>query len=196
MNKYIFGTLLLIAFISASCDYEYLTDGGVHDPKVDMTTYDYLNTHSWKVFDTLILLIDHNNMKDELNRAGTLLAVTDYSFKKYMLANWTLDSLKKHVTADTLRNYLFEQPILWADLSVEAKDYQSISGKELQFQLKEQTDGYYSEWTASPVYRLAINRVRESSTSAINYCQTSNVQTNTGVIHAMENMHVFNFGYH
>lgn len=178
-----------------SCDYEYLTDGGKHDPHVDMTTYDYLASHPWQYFDTLVMLIDHHNLKEEVNSAGTFLVVTDYSFKRYMRFNWTIDSLKKHVTADTLRNYLFSDPIKMEDLSkIESNDIVSESGLEYNFELIEQVDGAYTEWTNEPVYRLSINRTI-NDIEVKNYVQSSNIETNTGIVHAMANTHVFNFGF-
>ncbi|RAW02289.1 hypothetical protein DQQ10_07070 [Pseudochryseolinea flava] len=178
-----------------SCDYEYLTDGGKHDPRVDMTTYDFLASHSWQYFDTLVMLIDHHNMKEEVNAAGTFLVVTDYSFRKYMRFNWTLDSLKKYVTADTLRNYLFDDPILMEDLSkIGDNEITSESGLEYNFELIEQVDNAYTEWTNEPVYRLSINRMI-NEIEVKNYVQSSNIQTNTGVVHAMANTHIFNYGF-
>jgi hypothetical protein len=195
MKKYITYLLTsLVVVVCMSCDYEYLTDGGVHNPHVDMTTYDYLASHSWHYFDTLITLIDHHNMKEEVNSAGTFLVVTDYSFKRYMRLNWTMDSLKKYVTADTLRNYLFNDPVKFEDLSTsEPNEFVSRSGREFGFELVEQTGFQYTEWTNTPVYLLSINR-RINSLEIKNFVQSSNIQTNTGVVHAMANTHIFNYG--
>lgn len=193
MKKFIvpsYISLLCLALVTTSCDYDYLTDGGVHNPAVNMTTYDYLASHSWRVFDTLLLLVDHYDMKSEVNAAGTVLAVTDYSLRQYMRPGWTLDSLKKYVTADTLRGYLFDERIEWSDLSTQPLTYVSNSGNEYRFQLLLYNA---TQWTVTPAYRLNVQRVVGMTTVA-NYCQTTNIHTTTGVIHAMENLHYFNFG--
>jgi hypothetical protein len=194
MKKNIVHLLLVItALMWMGCQDDYLTEDGIHDPKINKTTYDFLQSHPWQYFDTLVMLIDHHNMQDEVNAAGTLVAVTDYSFRRYFRPNWTLDSLFKNVKADTLRSYLYDQRILWEDLNPSVPQaFNSKSGKSLLFRMVEQTDPYYSEWTQEPVYLLYIGINKDDAPT--NPVQSSNIQTKTGVVHAMSNVHIFNYG--
>jgi len=110
--------LLGITLAAASCKKDaYLTDGGLSSAKSSLSTYDYLKAHPYHYFDTTILLIDHFNLKDSVNKAGTFFAFTDYAVNTYMTArNYSsLDSLYAHVTAKFLTQYMFTDTAITLD---------------------------------------------------------------------------------
>lgn len=197
----------------------YLTDGGLHDPHTSLTTFDYLKQHSWKSFDTMVLVIEKYNMQDEVNKAATVFAVTDYSVKKYMdmrtaalrLINenlrFTLDSLYKYITADSVRQYLFDKPITLADAKLDP-DVDLINSRAnttcaFSKALLTSSPENYLQFTNSPTYSLYYTLVRGaldvpgvvSPPAEIDIkvqCQTTGILTSSGgILHVLSNAHTF-----
>ncbi len=121
----------------ASCTQDNIIDGGVSDPKVNMTTYDYLKAHPRGLFDTLLLIVDRAEMKNVINSTGTMFAPTDYSINAYITAkqaearriderrNFNLDSLFKYYSPQMLRDsmsaYFFPETITRDGLDANGK---------------------------------------------------------------------------
>ncbi|MCA5006749.1 hypothetical protein [Sphingobacterium bovistauri] len=138
--KFCFATFLSV-LLFASCTKDQIIDGGVSNPKVNMTTYDYLKSHPRGLFDTLIMIIDKGGMVDLINNQKTFFAPTDYSINAYISIrqseirriderkNYTLDSLFKQFTPQMLRDsmsvYLFPDEIIRTNLDATGKTYQS-----------------------------------------------------------------------
>jgi hypothetical protein len=109
------ATLVTLIF---SCQKDTIVDGGVSDPKVNMTTYDYLKAHPKGLFDTLLLIVDKAQMKETINSKGTFIVPTDYSVNSYISLrqsqirkvderkDYTLDSLFKEFTPKMLKDSL------------------------------------------------------------------------------------------
>ncbi|WP_214071822.1 hypothetical protein [Mucilaginibacter sp. dw_454] len=103
-----------------SCKKEDTIGGKLFDAHVNMTTYDYLKTNH--LFDTLVIMIDKMNLKDEVNSSGTFFAITNYDIHNYVLAKqnqlqiqnndenlkFTFDSLNFTTLKDSLRAYMFK----------------------------------------------------------------------------------------
>src|SRR5687768_6853865 len=165
-NKLILITLALLLLLASSCKKAaYLTDGGIHSSKSPLSTYEYLRQHGWKSFDTLIMVVDKFNLKDEVNNAGTFFASDDYSIKKYMdlrlaqkkltndLAKYTLDSLYKDITADSIRQYLFREKIMLADVpKVQPAPFTSLANTTAAVFGQLQTATAYTQFTTGAVY--------------------------------------------
>src|SRR6218665_3132568 len=83
MKNSLFILILLtgIGFMSYSKD-KYKNDGGPSNPKVNMTTYDYLKSN--RLFDSLVKVIDRAGLKDIVNGDVTLFASTNYSVTDYV----------------------------------------------------------------------------------------------------------------
>lgn len=221
MKRYYIGLLLIIIFAGAtSCKKAaYLTDGGVHDPRTPLTTYDYLAQHPWKLFDTLVKVIDHYGLKEQVNAANTFFAPTNYSINRYLTlrlsekqasnpaAAYTLDSLYKDIKADTVLQYLFADKITLADAQeLKPAMYPSKVGAGLQLGvMKElQTNTLYLERSNAATYLLYLVKVRgaidepgvvpppnESDIRVV--CQTTGILPENGnrVLHVLSNLHVF-----
>src|SRR5690348_12052120 len=85
MKKLIMICIAIVTVVTVySCKKDYVIGGSLYNPKVDMTTYDYLKTK--KLFDTLIIMVDRMGLKDEVNASGTVFALTNYAISNYVKA--------------------------------------------------------------------------------------------------------------
>ena len=80
----IFIPVLLVTVVFFSCKKDYTIGGDLFKAQVNMTTYDYLKTNH--TFDTLVMMINKMNLKDEVNSSGTFFAVTNYAITNFVLA--------------------------------------------------------------------------------------------------------------
>jgi hypothetical protein len=157
------SALLLTTVIS--CKKSYTIGGSKFVAQVDMTTYDYLKTNH--LFDTLVIMIDAMDLKDEVNQAGTFFAVTNYSIRNYVLAKqtaeqllynnenlvYTFDSLDLPSLKDTLRTYMFKDRITRDNISQIGEWRYSNEGDPRWIQLIPTTD-YTNQnvFTTDPKY--------------------------------------------
>lgn len=103
----------IMVLVSCKKDAYVIEDGGIANDNTDLSTYDYLKSHQYHYFDTLIMIIDHFNLKDTINNAGTFFAPTDYSLNSTInFYNDNLDSLYKHVTSKFITQYCFSDTTL------------------------------------------------------------------------------------
>ena len=74
IHKQVLLAFLTLTTLTFSCkDEEYLTDGGVHKTVTSSSNYDYLKSSG--KFDTLLMIVDHFNLKDSLNEASTFFDI-------------------------------------------------------------------------------------------------------------------------
>lgn len=212
MEKYIKnikGTvwiLFAIILLATSCKKDdYLTDGGLSVAETPLTTYDYLGANQAKLFDTLLLVVDHYGLKDEINNAGTFFAPTDYSIKSYMTAKLTalrlhdldavynLSDMYNDLTADSVRMYLFSDKITMNSLTTTPTTYISKANTEASLSKILQTDAAYYVWSTEPVYFMCYGKKYGSVTTNV-LCQTTGILTQSGngtVLHVLRNTHRF-----
>jgi hypothetical protein len=210
--------LLCVLALWVSCKKgDYLTDSGIHEAITPLSTYDYLQQHSWHFFDTTILVIDHYNLKDEVNQVPTFFAFTDYSIAAFMAdrrnekqqvsatADYTLDSLYKYMTVDSIRQYFFDQEIRMGDMPVnEVKAYTSESNTTMGVFRELQVANDYTVRTNAPTYLLYLVKVRGvMDVPGVIYpptevdtrvrCQTTGILTSNGAktLHVLNNQHRF-----
>ena len=212
--------LLIVAlFTMAGCKKsEYLTDGGVHDANTKLSNYDYLQQNSWQLFDTLIQVIDHYQLKDEVNKAPTFFAPTDYSIARYIKVKldslhridenltYTLADMYDDLSADSVRQYLLGEKVELATAPTNITLHITLAKTSCAVQKYLQTDGGYYQWGSSPVYSLYYIKVRGSLDDPNNppapndpnvdsrvLCQTTGIGTSSGstVLHVLANTHVF-----
>lgn len=74
MKKLLYISVLFL-FGMTSCIQDYLDDGGTHSAESNTTPYEYLSSHTYHMFDTLIQIIDHYGLEEEMNRAATVSLV-------------------------------------------------------------------------------------------------------------------------
>lgn len=208
----------LVLLVAASCKKkDYLTDTGVHNPVTPLSNYDYLKQNSWKLFDTLLLIIDKFNLKEEVNAAKTFFAPTNYSIASFMTARlnekqltssssqYTLDSLYKYITADSVKQYMFNEKITLDDIGEdETKMYTNHIDTDFGVFKERQRDNAYTQYSNNPSYLLYLVKVRGSldvpgvtpPPNEIDIrarCQTTGIQTSNGatILHVLNNQHQF-----
>lgn len=165
MRTFLSITIAALLITTASCKKSYTIGGSTFVAQVNMTTYDYLKTNH--LFDTLVIMIDAMNLKDEVNKAGTFFAVTNYSIRNYVLAKqawlqvirnnenlvYTFDSLDLPSLRDTLRTYMFPDRLTRDNISQIGEWRASDEGDPRLIQLLTTTD-YTNQnvFTTDPKY--------------------------------------------
>lgn len=215
MKHIITFSFIVLAFTACTND-DYLVDGGVANPYVNMTTYDYLRSNP--LFDTLVMAIDIAGLQDEVNAAGTFYAPTNFAFNAYINdelnlrrrldaeAVYTFDSIP--VTEfDSICMYMFTEYLTRDSLIREGRIYTSLSGKQFKLS-KEPQSVYQDDLVITPEYLYFINRVGDrfdSYEDTVNdniasserddriLVQTSGIITTTGVVHVLHNNHTVFF---
>ena len=232
MKKY--TVFLLICCFTAlallSCKKnDYLTDEGVHSARTPLNTYDFLKSNQNNLFDTFLLVVDKFNLREAMLNAKTVFAVTDYSIRRYINLRqdalrlidvnktFTLDSLYANMTADSLKQYFFNQRITLNDAPMEPDVNQVTSSgnttcgySKRQWTILELNgnDGGLFTWTNNPIYGLYYTKIRGAldvpgTTPPANeidikvLCQTQGIlPTNDKgaadqVLHVLSNAHTF-----
>ena len=228
--KFLLFISLVLAFSLLSCKQDdYLIDGGKHEARTPLNTYDYLKSNQYQLFDTFLLIIDRFNLRNELQEAKTVFAVTDYSIRRYMTLkqdalrlidfnkSFTLDSLYANITADSVRQYFFNEKITLDDAPMEPEVTQLTSRgntpcgySRRQWTILELNgnDGGLFTWTNSPVYGLFYTRVRgaldvagvtppQNEADIKVLCQTQGIMprsekgTYDQMLHVLANVHTF-----
>lgn len=220
MKKCIFIILMAITFYA--CKKDYTIGGSITDPHVNMTTYDYLKTNP--IFDTLIILIDKTGLKDEVNSAGTFFAFSDYTINNYVKAKqedlrvkidpnyvYTFDSLDFASLKDSVRAYLFKDPISRDNITESGRLFRANDGELRLIQLIpsiDYTDGTVFSQLPKYIYfnkMIATNDnypIPTDSTGLANLkpgqrlstvCQTTGIITTTGILHVLHNYHTFTY---
>src|SRR5688572_6975352 len=211
--KSVFILLCLLALWVSCKKADYLTDSGIHEAITPLSNYDYLQQHSWHFFDTTILIIDHYNLKEEMNQVPTFFAFTDYSIAAFMndrrlekqavsaTADYTLDSLYKYITVDSVRQYFFDQEIRIGDQpDNEVKTYTSTVNTSKVVFKELQVANDYTVRTQAPTYLMYLVKVRgvvdvpevvypSTEVDTRVRCQTTAILTSNGAktLHVMNN---------
>lgn len=216
--KNILYSLVIAMILLASCKKNNNIDGGIHDPRVNMTTFDFLKSRG-ALFDTLVLLIERAGLQEQINGDVTFFAPTDYVIANYMEAKalqrreqtnddtqmFNIDSMSVQTWKDSLQLYIVPGKINRKDLEAGGnKLVTSASGESVYISLRETLE--YSNYT--PGYRPKIlwytrvingldpdgGTIPEADRDAASHCQTSGIITTNGVLHVMNDLHVMTFG--
>lgn len=134
--KNIIKLIIVIAIANimlASCKKDYIIGGKLESTTTNLTTYDYLKNNRFKMFDTLLMLVDKAGLKDKINQKGiTFYAPTDFSINKYLakrtkaaqikniFAVYTIDTLMKYDLAgfaDSIGMYIIPKTITSGSLT-------------------------------------------------------------------------------
>lgn len=211
--------LALLVFVSCKKQTEYFVDGGgTHNPQVNVTTYDYLKANP--LFDTLVLLIDRTGLKDAVNANGsTFFAPTDYCITNWMTATrgrilntYGQDSARKFGLnmvdytrlKDSLSQYIIPQRVQREGLTLNDKEFTTLlpGDKKIVYlrEVNEYVDGIIST-KPRYLYIVKVYAGRDipgttppaAETDMEERCQTSGILTTTGVLHVINNLHVFGF---
>jgi len=206
----------LTAVLGACKKNNYLSGGTINNPKVNMTTYDYLASNSLNQFDSVLLIIDKAGLKDLINQQGvTFFAPTNAAVYAYLnartlamqkvdpSAKYTLDTLFKYDlarVADSMRMYVINQPLTYDKLTADGAKYATqLPGDTAVVAFmptNNATLGYFSQISTVPqivtYFQLwhplsdpfqAVNI--STDVAVLNICQTSGIQTTTGILHVL-----------
>jgi hypothetical protein len=217
--KHLFIYLFIIAASASlvSCNKnDYKSDGGLHNPKVEMTTYEYLK--SKPQFSSLVYLIERAGLKDTLNSNITFFATTNYGINDFLSARknrravelhneniiYTLDSLPVKELKDSLKMYMFKGDLGREKLTLEGQFYNPLlTGiPNVRFYVKLRRTRDYSAYIDHVDYVQFTKVVGTLDATEpdqqnipdllkdVSYdCQTSGILTNTGTIHVLSNLH-------
>jgi|GEM_PF-128009 len=211
--------LLLLGGLLSCKKAAYLTDGGLHVPEVDQTTYDYLAAHPHGMFDTLLLLIDHFGLKDEVNNAKTFWASSDYSVNKYYQlkrdsvlridenATYSFAQFLDGIPVDSVRAYIYNDgPYNLESASTSYTNIRNAANLDgFAYHKQRRPQG---AWSYQPVYFLYYVRIRgqadeispdgivtvpEDDQADVRVaCQTSGIRTASGtLLNVLDNRHIF-----
>lgn len=207
LNKLV--SLLLIVFalaaFTSSCKKDYLKDGGVSNEKSTLSTYDYLQSNRYNYFDTTLLIIDHFNLKDSVNKAGTFFAFTDFAIQRLMVNSGfdNIDSMYAHTSSKLITQYLFSNNgITLKDAVLTPVEYTSWAGGSEKYAVNKVPGTYNINLVnTSPsfgYFTLEFITVNGELDGAANVppgdpvdiftlCQTSDIYTATGTLHVLAN---------
>jgi uncharacterized surface protein with fasciclin (FAS1) repeats len=216
--RYMFLSGLLGLTLVACKKDDYLSGGTINNPKVNMTTYDYLQNNSLNQFDSVLLIIDKAGLKDLINQHGvTFFAPTNAAVYAYLnartialqkvdpSAKYTLDTLFKYDlarVADSMRMYVINQPLTYDKLTIDGAKYATqLPGDTVVVAFlptSNATLGYFNQISTVPQIVTYIQLWHPladpfqaadipTGVAAANMCQTSGIQTTTGVLHVLAN---------
>lgn len=199
--------LILLLSITACTKDDYLTDSGVAKAETKLTAYDYLKEHKYQMFDTLITLIDHYDLKESINSSGTFFAPNDYSIRRFLnakrdslrlstdseTATYTLNDLlgDPTVTSHSILQYVFSDKIRLSSATTDGKEYKALSDTLITVKRIQTQDQVYYQNSDTPVFFLYYCKDGKAN----EVCQTTDILTQDGngtVLHVLNNTHVFN----
>ena len=212
-------TFLILAaaiFLFACKKNDYKNDGGVHDPHVNMTTYDYLR--SQRVFDSLVYLIDRAGLKDMVNSDVTFFAVTNYGVDDYLKIRqlraaeqtgdenipFNMDSISVKELQDSLKLYMIKGAINREQMNRQGQLYDCMLGaipntKFMISLLRTYPYNDYVSYVDMVNYTKVIgsrddqvldpSQIPQSEKDNAAICQTSGIITTTGIVHVLNGYH-------
>lgn len=203
MHRYIIRSLpllLLLSMLWACKKDNYLHDGGTATTVSSLSNYDYLKSHKYHYFDTLVLVIDHFNLKDSVNKAGTFFAPTDFSITTLMRAmeDTSLAQFCDSVSSRLITQFLFKDSITLNNVTLAAKTFpnwaDTLSG------INKIQGTYNTQNVLFSYYQLQYIRINGSLDGssgvppgdlpdAILLCQTTGIKTSSGgtTLHILAN---------
>ncbi|WP_184545603.1 hypothetical protein [Mucilaginibacter sp. FT3.2] len=149
--------LFMACGITACKKNGYLTDGGVNKAYTSFSTYDYLKNNQYHQFDTVLMLIDHYQLKGTVNSAKTFFAFTDMSVNALMKAikvrtvdsdgdtvlsaMTSLNQLTDSVSAKLFTQYMFNKAITLDDATLNSVLYTNEVGSAAPSAIKKLSTG-------------------------------------------------------
>jgi hypothetical protein len=205
-----------------SCKKSYTIGGSLFKAQVDMTTYDYLKTnHLFDTLVIMIDAAGLKDELNQAGTffAVTNYTIRNYVNAKAVVAQlaannenliYTFDSLDLPSLKDSLRSYMFHDRITRDNIGQIGKLETANDGEVRLIQLRSTTDYtnssvfitdpeyiYFSKMVALPGYPIPTDStgIRQLSPDQLTLvlCQTTGILTTTGVLHVLNNQHVFNF---
>lgn len=214
--KSIFAALIGLVLLS-SCQKNYLDGGSLHTAVTPLNNMEYMRAHPSGLFDTSIIVIERLGLANQINSAKTFFAFTDYSVLNMInlrlqqrqqvnpIAVYTLDSLVREISQDSVRQYLIDQTIeLQSAPENIPQTYTSLGGTTMGVIKQIQTNPLFLERTQAPTFLLFYVLVRGAldqpgvvpptgQNDIPVVCQTTGIKTSNGstTMHVLSNLHTF-----
>lgn len=207
MKNTILLLITLFGLYSCSSD-DYLVDGGLADPNVNMSTYDFLKSN--KQLDTLALLIDKANMVEVVNaKSTTLFAPNNLSIKNYVIAilsqkrkldptaTFTINDITESELKVMLGGYIFDQTLDRSKLVKQGKVYVALNGEERLLSLEpvEEYTGQLDNFPEYVYYTFKVGADWDATDNIVDdkktVVRTSNLVSTNGIIHVLQGNHIF-----
>lgn len=203
--------ILIVVLAIFSCDNnDYLVDGGISDPNVGTTTFEFLQSHNQ--LDTLAILIDRAGLTSVVNGETTLFAPNNLSIKRYVNAilsemreidpeaQFTINDIPTAELTNYLGGYIFNEKIVRENMVKEGKIYIAHNGEERLISL-EPTNQYTDQLGDFPEYVYYTFKGGDEWDDWDNIVddtkvlvRTSNLISTNGVIHVLQGSHIlFNY---
>ncbi|TDE01919.1 fasciclin domain-containing protein [Flavobacterium hiemivividum] len=207
MKNTILLLITLFGLYSCSSD-DYLVDGGLADPNVNMSTYDFLKSN--KQLDTLALLIDKADMVEVVNaKSTTLFAPNNLSIKNYVIAilsqkrkldptaTFTINDITEPELKVMLGGYIFDQTLDRSKLVKQGKVYVARNGEERLLSLEpvEEYTGQLDNFPEYVYYTFKVGADWDATDDIVDdkktVVRTSNLVSTNGIIHVLQGNHIF-----
>ncbi|MDN5213670.1 hypothetical protein QQ020_16480 [Fulvivirgaceae bacterium BMA12] len=212
MKKYIY--LMIVPFLAgicclSGCQDEYFFDGGTSDGALNTSTYDFLVSRP-RPFDTLLWVVDRNNLKDQLNQANSTFFVPQDGSIKLFLGQLELDPFPKSLedlpvsVVDTLglllKKYMITEKIMRADIPEVGNQEFTNANSELvnvffQNNPRGGIPGFGPKILSYSVPVKVINPFTgiEEEQTRFGIISTSDLESTNGAVHVMAAGHIFGF---
>lgn len=196
-------------FITGGCKKDYTSGGSLSTAITPLNNMDYLSANQYHQFDSTVMIINKLGLATEVNNAKTFFAFTDFSVLLYInqiltdrqkvnpSAVYTLDSLVKNISADSVRQYMFGQTIDLGNAPLVALNsplttFPSLGNTTMYAYKQLQTGAPYTNMTLAPTYLLYFGKLTTGTTTAV-LCQTTGIKTSNGntTLHVLANSHTF-----
>lgn len=214
----LFGYIVFVGAVLLSCGKDdYINDTGIHDAHVNMSTYDYLNSHP--KFDSLVRIIDQAGLKDLVNSNVTFFVTTNWGVADYVSAkkqeriielgdeniSFNINDIDGDMLADSLKMYLFPGIVGREQLSTEGAYFENLLEEPIdnvRFHLGLRRTRDYSAYLDYVDYlhftkvigtldtdELNQNAIPDSERDVRVDVQTSGIITTNGMIHVLRGNH-------
>ncbi len=214
--KSIFTALIGLVLLS-SCQKNYLDGGSLHNAVTPLNNMDYMRANPAGLFDTTVVVIERLGLANQINSAKTFFAFTDYSVLNMInlrlqqrqqtnpIAVYTLDSLIREISQDSVRQYLIDQTIELQNAPENIpQTFTSLGGTTMGVIKQIQTNPLFLERTQAPTFLLFYVLVRGAldqpgvvpptgQNDITVVCQTTGIKTSNGstTMHVLSNLHTF-----
>lgn len=209
-NNRLFLLLILAGTLIAGSCKKSTTGGTLSVANTPLNNMDYLAANQYHEFDSTVAIINKLGLATEVNNAKTFFAFTDFSVQLYInqiltarqsvnpSAVYTLDSVVKNISADSIRQYMFGQTIELGNAQVSSPTSPvtpvSSLGNTTMYAYKQlQTAAPYTNMTLAPTYLLYFGKVTGAPVLTPVLCQTTGIKTSNGntTLHVLANGHIF-----
>lgn len=195
-------TILLFVFTAIvlfSCEDDYFIDTGLSNGVHDVSMWEYFKTDSYN-WDSTRLVISRAGMeaifKGENNEYNeiTFFGITNHSIRKFMLDNGyaKVEDIPADICKEYIASYIVSEKYLWEDIDFEVKGTPT-GGTEMtnenggNFRVFRRKSNYGAVVDAGPVSTFVQSFTAQKTVQVV----SSNIQTNTGVVHSLSYTHAF-----